>query len=77
VLYYAWSIATLVILLNVLVALFSTSYAECVDDSEPTFLSFFAGKTISAVRAPDSYVYPAPVRFPFFPFLEAEAGERG
>ncbi|GAA6005847.1 hypothetical protein JCM10207_007248 [Rhodosporidiobolus poonsookiae] len=61
VLYYAWSVATIVILLNVLVALFSTSYSECVDESEPTFLAFFAGKTISSVRAPDQYVYPAPL----------------
>ncbi|TNY22210.1 hypothetical protein DMC30DRAFT_362069 [Rhodotorula diobovata] len=60
VLYYVWSVATLVILLNVLVALFSSSYQECVDESEPTYLAFFAGKTISSVRAPDSYVYPAP-----------------
>ncbi|GAA5824388.1 hypothetical protein JCM11251_000401 [Rhodosporidiobolus azoricus] len=60
ILYYAWSVATIVILLNVLVALFSTSYSECVDESEDTFLSFFAGKTVSAVRAPDQYVYPAP-----------------
>ncbi|GAA6040060.1 hypothetical protein JCM8097_004760 [Rhodosporidiobolus ruineniae] len=60
VLYYAWSVATIVILLNVLIALFSTSYSECVDDSEPTFLSFFAGKAIAAVRAPDEYIYPAP-----------------
>ncbi|GAA5916355.1 hypothetical protein JCM6882_000861 [Rhodosporidiobolus microsporus] len=60
VLYYSWSVATIVILLNVLVALFSTSYSECVDESEPTFLSFFAGKTISSVRAPDQYIYPAP-----------------
>ncbi|BGP17286.1 Calcium channel yvc1 [Rhodosporidiobolus nylandii] len=60
VLYYSWSVATLVILLNVLVALFSTSYSECVDESEPTFLSFFAGKTIASVRAPDEYVFVAP-----------------
>ncbi|GAA6002851.1 uncharacterized protein JCM10292_001338 [Rhodotorula paludigena] len=55
VLYYFWSVATIVILLNVLVALFSSSY-----ESEPTFLSFFAGKTVSSIRAPDSYPYPAP-----------------
>ncbi|BGP09070.1 Calcium channel YVC1 [Rhodotorula toruloides] len=60
ILYYAWSIATIVILLNVLVALFSSAYEECVDESEPTFLAFFAGKTVAAIRAPDEFVYPAP-----------------
>ncbi|GAA5878176.1 hypothetical protein JCM8547_008364 [Rhodosporidiobolus lusitaniae] len=72
VLYYAWSIATLVILLNVLVALFSTSYSECVDESEPTFLSFFAGKTIASVRAPDEFVYPAPFNLIELPILPLE-----
>ncbi|GAA5913307.1 hypothetical protein JCM8208_005205 [Rhodotorula glutinis] len=60
ILYYVWSVATLVILLNVLVALFSSSYQESVDESEPTYLAAFAGRTVSSVRAPDSYVYPAP-----------------
>ncbi|GAA5987011.1 hypothetical protein JCM11641_004418 [Rhodosporidiobolus odoratus] len=79
VLYYAWSIATLVILLNVLVALFSTSYDQCVGESEPTFLAFFAGKTIASVRAPDQFVYPAPFNLielfilPLEFFLSAEA----
>jgi hypothetical protein len=31
-----------------------------VDDAEAQYLAFFAAKTISMVRAPDSYVYPAP-----------------
>jgi len=43
--------------------------AAAADESEPTYLAFFAGKTISSVRAPDSYVYPAPfnVRLPSLP----------
>lgn len=48
------------ILLNILVALFGSAYAECTDEAVPTFLAFFSGKTISAIRAPDQYVYPAP-----------------
>ncbi|SCZ94771.1 BZ3500_MvSof-1268-A1-R1_Chr12-1g03647 [Microbotryum saponariae] len=60
ILYYAWSVLTLVILLNILVALFGSAYAECTDEAVPTFLAFFSGKTISAIRAPDQYVYPAP-----------------
>ncbi|GAA5842733.1 hypothetical protein JCM3766R1_005766 [Sporobolomyces carnicolor] len=60
VLYYVWSTTCIVILLNVLIALFGSAYQECVDESEPTFLAFFAGKTLSSIRAPDTYVYPAP-----------------
>ncbi|GAA5971515.1 hypothetical protein JCM3765_001224, partial [Sporobolomyces pararoseus] len=60
ILYYVWSTTCIVILLNVLIALFGSAYQECVDESEPTFLAFFAGKTLSSIRAPDTYVYPAP-----------------
>jgi chromosome condensin MukBEF MukE localization factor len=31
-----------------------------VEDAEAEYLTFFAGKTIEMVRAPDSFVYPAP-----------------
>ncbi|GAA5874877.1 hypothetical protein JCM1840_003912 [Sporobolomyces johnsonii] len=75
-LYYAWSVITLVLLLNILIALFGSAYQECVDEAQPTFLSFFAGKTVSAIRAPDTYVYPAPFNLvelfilPLEPFVE-------
>ena len=31
-----------------------------MDDVEAEYMTFFAGKTISMIRSPDSYVYPAP-----------------
>ncbi|KAK7060397.1 Calcium channel yvc1 [Paramarasmius palmivorus] len=58
--YYLWNVVTAVILLNVLISLFSSAYEDVVDDAEAQYLAFFAGKTVSMVRAPDSYVYPAP-----------------
>jgi hypothetical protein len=33
---------------------------QVVEDAEAQYLAFFAGKTIGMIRAPDSYVYPAP-----------------
>ncbi|CAE6444243.1 unnamed protein product [Rhizoctonia solani] len=60
ILYYMWNIATTVILLNVLISLFSSAYDDITDDAEAHFLAFFAEKTIGMIRAPDSYVYPAP-----------------
>lgn len=31
-----------------------------MDDAEAEYLAFFAGKTVGMIRAPDSFVYPAP-----------------
>ena len=33
---------------------------QIVDNAEAQYLAFFAGKTIGMIRAPDSYVFPAP-----------------
>ncbi|KAI5124740.1 hypothetical protein M0805_005375 [Coniferiporia weirii] len=59
-LFYMWNVVTTVILLNVLISLFSSAYTDVVDDAEAQYLAFFAGKTIGMIRAPDSFVYPAP-----------------
>ncbi|KAJ7498649.1 hypothetical protein FB451DRAFT_1016192 [Mycena latifolia] len=59
-LYYFWGIITCLILLNILISLFSSAYSDVVDDAEAQYLAFFASKTVSMIRAPDSYVYPAP-----------------
>jgi hypothetical protein len=49
------------VLLNVLISLFSSAYSDVVDDAEAQYLAFFASKTIGMIRAPDSFVYPAPL----------------
>jgi len=79
VLYYLWNVATTVILLNVLISLFSSAYSDVVDDAEAQYLAFFAGKTVGMIRAPDSFVYPAPFNIlevfliaPLEPFLSAK-----
>ncbi|KAI0005149.1 hypothetical protein BJV74DRAFT_329297 [Russula compacta] len=59
-LYYFWNVVTVLILINVLISLFSSAYSEVVNDSEAEYLTFFANKTVAMVRAPDTYVYPAP-----------------
>lgn len=33
---------------------------QVVDDAEAEYMTFFASKTVALIRAPDSYVYPAP-----------------
>lgn len=75
-LYYLWNAVTAIILLNVLISLFSSAYSDVIEDAEAQYLAFFASKTISMIRAPDSFVYPAPFNliealfiapFEFFP----------
>ncbi|KAJ3741523.1 calcium activated cation channel [Lentinula detonsa] len=58
--YYLWNVVTVIVLLNVLISLFASAYQDVVDDAEAQYLAFFAGKTVGMIRAPDSYVYPAP-----------------
>ncbi|KAH9179551.1 calcium activated cation channel [Lactarius sanguifluus] len=59
-LFYFWNVTTTIVLLNVLISLFSSAYSDVVDDAEAEYLSFFAGKAVAMIRAPDTYVYPAP-----------------
>lgn len=35
-------------------------FLQIIDNAEAQYLAFFAGKTIGMIRAPDSYVFPAP-----------------
>ncbi|KZT05660.1 calcium activated cation channel [Laetiporus sulphureus 93-53] len=59
-LYYLWNVVTAVILLNVLISLFSSAYNDVVEDAAAEYMTYFAGKVSSMIRAPDDYVYPAP-----------------
>jgi len=60
VIYYMWSAAVTVILLNILISLFSSAYNDITEDAAAEYLTFFAEKTIDMIRAPDDYVFPAP-----------------
>ncbi|KAH9850782.1 hypothetical protein C2E23DRAFT_887118 [Lenzites betulinus] len=59
-LYYLWNVATAVVLLNVLISLFSSAYEDVVEDAAAEYLTYFAGKVISMIRAPDEFIYPPP-----------------
>jgi len=60
ILYYAWTVLTIILLLNILIALFNSAYENVADDAIAQYMAFFTSKTVSAVRAPDSFVYVAP-----------------
>ncbi|KAJ9108163.1 hypothetical protein QFC20_003524 [Naganishia adeliensis] len=56
-----WSILTIIILLNVLIALFGSSYSNVEENATDQYMAYYAYKTISMIRGPDTYVYPAPL----------------
>ncbi|EJF62394.1 calcium activated cation channel [Dichomitus squalens] len=59
-LYYMWNVATAIILLNVLISLFSSAYNDVIEDAAAEYLTYFAGKVVGMIRAPDEFVYPPP-----------------
>ncbi|KAJ9094974.1 hypothetical protein QFC21_005767 [Naganishia friedmannii] len=61
IIYYGWSILTIIILLNVLIALFGSSYSNVEENATDQYMAYYAYKTISMIRGPDTYVYPAPL----------------
>ncbi|EIW66614.1 hypothetical protein TREMEDRAFT_74757 [Tremella mesenterica DSM 1558] len=60
IVYYTWNFLSTIILVNVLIALFGSAYSDVEENATDEYLAFFAQKTISLIRAPDSFVYPAP-----------------
>lgn len=67
IIYYGWSILVLILLLNVLIALFGSAYSDSVATAVETYMAFFSEKTIDAIRAPDTYVYVAPFNREYIP----------
>ncbi|KAK7695378.1 hypothetical protein QCA50_000013 [Cerrena zonata] len=61
VLYYLWNVTTVVVLLNVLISLFSSAYDDVVQDAAGEYLAYFADKAVGMIRAPDEFLYPAPL----------------
>lgn len=60
ILFYLWNVATVVILLNILISLFSSAYDDVVEDAAAEYLAYFADKAVGMIRAPDQFLYPAP-----------------
>jgi len=71
IIFYGWNFITIIILVNVLIALFGTAYSDVYANKQDVYLAFLAAKTIgmstykvhqwlTPVRAPDNFVYPAP-----------------
>lgn len=60
ILYYIFNFIIVIILLNVLIALYNSAYEDITEEAIDEYMALFASKTISFVRAPDENVYIPP-----------------
>ncbi|KAF4988518.1 hypothetical protein FDECE_15005 [Fusarium decemcellulare] len=60
VLYYCFTFIVMVLLLNILIALYNSAYEDIYENADDEYLALFAQKTMQFVRAPDENVYIAP-----------------
>ena len=79
VLYYIYSFLLTVILMNILVALYSSAYAAIIDNANDEYFALLAQKTLRYIRAPDEDLYVPPLNliewliYPLSFFLSAES----
>ena len=60
ILYYVFTFVVMVILLNILIALYNSAYEDITDNAIDEYMALFAQKTMQFVRAPDENVFIAP-----------------
>ncbi|PCD29184.1 hypothetical protein AU210_011725 [Fusarium oxysporum f. sp. radicis-cucumerinum] len=60
ILYYCFTFVVMIILLNILIALYNSAYEDIYENADDEYLALFAQKTMQFVRAPDENVYIAP-----------------
>ncbi|KAI9891188.1 MAG: hypothetical protein M1814_003031 [Vezdaea aestivalis] len=60
-LYYIFTFVVMVILLNILIALYNSAYEDITDNAVDEYMALFATKTMQFVRAPDENVFIAPL----------------
>lgn len=61
ILYYVFTFVVMVILLNVLIALYNSAYEDITENATDEYMALFAQKTLQFVRAPDENVFIAPL----------------
>ncbi|KIW09014.1 uncharacterized protein PV09_00910 [Verruconis gallopava] len=60
VLYYIYCFVIMVVLLNILIALYNSAYEDITDNADDEYMALFAQKTMQFVRAPDENVFIPP-----------------
>ncbi|KAG9244058.1 hypothetical protein BJ878DRAFT_507946 [Calycina marina] len=61
ILYYVFTFVVMVVLLNILIALYNSAYEDITSESNDEYMALFAQKTMQFVRAPDENVFIAPL----------------
>jgi hypothetical protein len=61
ILYYIFTFLIMVVLLNILIALYNSAYEDITDNAVDEYMALFAQKTMQFVRAPDENVFIAPL----------------
>lgn len=60
ILYYLFTFIVMVVLLNILIALYNSAYEDITGNATDEYMALFAQKTMQFVRAPDENVFIAP-----------------
>lgn len=60
ILYYIFTFVVMVILLNILIALYNSAYEDITENAIDEYMALFSQKTMQFVRAPDENVFIAP-----------------
>jgi len=60
ILYYVFSFIVMVILLNILIALYNQAYTDITENAIDEYLALFSHKTMQFIRAPDENVFLPP-----------------
>ncbi|EPS30177.1 hypothetical protein POX_b02812 [Penicillium oxalicum] len=60
ILYYVFNFVVMIVLLNILIALYNSAYEDISGNANDEFMAIFAAKTMQFVRAPDENVFIAP-----------------
>jgi len=61
ILYYCFTFIMMIILLNILIALYNSAYEDIYGNADDEYLALLAQKTMQFVRAPDENVYIPPL----------------
>lgn len=61
ILYYIFTFVVMVILLNILIALYNSAYEDITENAIDEYMALFSQKTMQFVRAPDENVFIAPL----------------
>jgi hypothetical protein len=60
ILYYIFTFLIMVVLLNILIALYNSAYEDITDNAIDEYMALYSQKTMQFVRAPDENVFIAP-----------------